>query len=222
MRTLILLFIALALASNVSATPQPNKTEALETIWDILNVLFDGGKIAVGYATGNPAMVTSGMTDLALDAAAMCIPGVPAGWSKFGAFAVKQGAKQSTKTYTKSMSKSWMKHCLAEHGSATTVLRKGKFFFNNTDDLAKMVVKAKNRIAQGHANVQFNAPTGAFHYLVDMGETVGEYYYKKGKYKPTNVVSVIISVNCKDGNFGSFAPVVAKSINKEIRGFLNI
>jgi len=54
----------------------------IETPWDIVNVVYDLGKIAVGYATGNEAMVAEGTTDLVVDGLSMVAPGVPAGTSK--------------------------------------------------------------------------------------------------------------------------------------------
>ena len=54
----------------------------IETPWDIANVVYDLGKIAVGYATGNQAMVAEGTTDLVVDGLSMVAPGVPAGTSK--------------------------------------------------------------------------------------------------------------------------------------------
>jgi hypothetical protein len=34
--------------------------------WDALNVVYDAGKIGVGYATGNAAMMAGGNADLAM------------------------------------------------------------------------------------------------------------------------------------------------------------
>ncbi len=54
----------------------------VDTIWDIGNVIWDAGKIAVGYISDNKEMIKSGSTDIALDGAAMLIPYVPAGIAK--------------------------------------------------------------------------------------------------------------------------------------------
>jgi RHS repeat-associated protein len=54
----------------------------VDTIWDIGSVIYDVGKIGVGYATGNSVLVTEGTIDLAADAAAVFIPYVPAGATK--------------------------------------------------------------------------------------------------------------------------------------------
>ena len=54
----------------------------VETIWDALSVVYDVGKIGVGYATGNSSLVSDGLLDLAADAAALAIPYVPAGSTK--------------------------------------------------------------------------------------------------------------------------------------------
>lgn len=53
-----------------------------ETIWDAACVIYDGGKIVYGYCTDDEELVEEGWTDLALDAGAMLIPGVPAGLQK--------------------------------------------------------------------------------------------------------------------------------------------
>ncbi len=60
----------------------PDGRWPIETIWDVANVIYDVGKIAYGAATGNPALVTSGTTDLAADVVATLIPYVPAGATK--------------------------------------------------------------------------------------------------------------------------------------------
>lgn len=55
-----------------------------ETGWDLFNVVYDIGKISVGYITGNTAMVTEGAIDLAADSIALATPFVPAGSTKLG------------------------------------------------------------------------------------------------------------------------------------------
>ncbi|MEC8325043.1 MAG: Ig-like domain-containing protein [Pseudomonadota bacterium] len=55
-----------------------------ETGWDIVNVVYDIGKIGYGYSTGNAAMVADGFTDLAADAVAVATPFLPAGSTKLG------------------------------------------------------------------------------------------------------------------------------------------
>ena len=75
----------------------------IDTIWDVGNVIFDVGKIAYGAATGNDDMVSEGLTDLAVDAAAAAIPFVPAGSSKLaraGAEKVADARQASKKTDT--------------------------------------------------------------------------------------------------------------------------
>jgi len=54
----------------------------LDTMWDIGNILWDGGKIAYGYLTENSMLIEEGQADLILDAAATLIPFVPAGTTK--------------------------------------------------------------------------------------------------------------------------------------------
>ena len=58
-------------------------------------MLWDVGKIATGAITGNSAMVAEGATDLALDAAAAIIPGVPAGASKVARASAKAARKEA-------------------------------------------------------------------------------------------------------------------------------
>ena len=54
----------------------------IDTIWDVGNVLWDIGVIVRGFATGDQDMIKDGATDLAIDALAAVIPGLPAGASK--------------------------------------------------------------------------------------------------------------------------------------------
>ncbi|MCG7491913.1 hypothetical protein MHN79_20805, partial [Vibrio sp. Of14-4] len=54
----------------------------VDTVWDGLNIVYDLGKVGVGYATNNPVMVNQGAADLACDTAAILIPYVPAGSTK--------------------------------------------------------------------------------------------------------------------------------------------
>ena len=84
----------------------------IDTIWDVGNVIFDVGKISYGAITGDNNMVSEGLTDLAVDAAATMIPFVPAGASKVtraGAEKVadvRQASKKSDTTPTTQKSKS--------------------------------------------------------------------------------------------------------------------
>ena len=54
-----------------------------ETIWDIGNVVYDIGAAVVDHVQGDHASAQRHWEDLALDAAATLLPGVPAGTSKF-------------------------------------------------------------------------------------------------------------------------------------------
>ncbi len=54
----------------------------LDTIWDAGNVVWDVGKIVVGYVAGDIPMAISGGKDLIVDGGAMLIPYVPAGLNK--------------------------------------------------------------------------------------------------------------------------------------------
>lgn len=69
----------------------------LDTLWDAGNVVYDLGKITVGWTTGNQAWVVSGGKDLLLDAGAMALPYVPAGMQKIGREVVEQGVKLADK-----------------------------------------------------------------------------------------------------------------------------
>ena len=54
----------------------------IDTVWDVLNVAYDLGKVGVGYATGNDQLVEEGWIDAGIDAGSALIPFVPAGSSK--------------------------------------------------------------------------------------------------------------------------------------------
>ena len=54
----------------------------VDTIWDVASVIWDVGKLSVGLVTNNPALVGEATIDLAADAVAAIIPGVPAGATK--------------------------------------------------------------------------------------------------------------------------------------------
>ena len=54
----------------------------IDTIWDVGNMIWDVGTIAVGAVTGDSNMVEEGAEDLAFDTIAAIIPGLPAGTSK--------------------------------------------------------------------------------------------------------------------------------------------
>ena len=84
----------------------------IETVWDVANVIYDAGKVGYGLFSGNDNMVSEGLTDMALDAAAVMIPFVPAGASKIGR-GIGEGAekiadvrKASKKTDTPNVQKS--------------------------------------------------------------------------------------------------------------------
>lgn len=79
-----------------------------ETVWDVGNVIYDAGKVVYGAVTGNDAMVSEGLTDMALDAAAAAIPFVPAGASKFtraGVDKIADVRQASKKTDTSNVQK---------------------------------------------------------------------------------------------------------------------
>ena len=51
----------------------------IESVWDIASIVYDVGKITIGVMVNNPQLVADGTVDLAMDTAALLIPGVPAG-----------------------------------------------------------------------------------------------------------------------------------------------
>lgn len=60
----------------------PDGRIPVDTVWDAGNIIYDVGKIGVGYFTGNQVLITDGGTDLAADGAAFFIPYFPAGITK--------------------------------------------------------------------------------------------------------------------------------------------
>ena len=72
----------------------------VETIWDVASILYDGGKIGVGWWTDDVELMHEGMIDIAVDGASTLIPGVPAGSSKAARAArtVANGGKFASET----------------------------------------------------------------------------------------------------------------------------
>ncbi len=68
-----------------------------ETPWDVANVVYDVGEIAVGVGvgvwTGDYSIAKNGVIDLGVDAASTLIPGVPAGSSKAIRITARYGDK---------------------------------------------------------------------------------------------------------------------------------
>jgi len=60
----------------------PDGKVPLDTLWDFGNVVYDIGKISVGWAIGDQRMVIEGGKDLLADGAALLVPYVPAGVTK--------------------------------------------------------------------------------------------------------------------------------------------
>ncbi len=79
-------------------------------------MVWDVGKIVAGVVTGNAELRNEGATDLALDAIAAAIPGLPAGGSKV-ARAAKRAAKRSAKQAKKDVARRAKKveECLSLH-----------------------------------------------------------------------------------------------------------
>lgn len=71
----------------------PDGNIPVDTVWDGLNIVYDLGKAGVGYVVGNPAMVTEGLADAAVDTAAMAVPYLPAGASKIARMTAKGAEK---------------------------------------------------------------------------------------------------------------------------------
>ena len=65
----------------------PDGRMPIDTFWDAGNVIYDIGKIGVGYMSGNQTFITDGAVDLASDGAALFVPYVPAGSTKFAKMA---------------------------------------------------------------------------------------------------------------------------------------
>ena len=53
-----------------------------ETVWDVVNLLWDAGSAIYNHATGDHEAAKANWTDAGLDLAATLIPGVPAGTTK--------------------------------------------------------------------------------------------------------------------------------------------
>ncbi len=68
--------------NNPNAYVDPDGRFPVDTFWDAASIVYDIGKITVGYATNNQKLIVDGTVDLAADATALLIPYVPAGSSK--------------------------------------------------------------------------------------------------------------------------------------------
>jgi RHS repeat-associated protein len=67
----------------------PDGQVPVETFWDIGNVIYDVGKISVGWTIGNQALVVEGTGDLIVDGVSVLVPYVPAGSTKVARLGVK-------------------------------------------------------------------------------------------------------------------------------------
>ncbi|TXL12852.1 hypothetical protein BMR05_14010, partial [Methylococcaceae bacterium HT4] len=80
--------------------------ECVETLWDVLNVIYDLGKISNGYISGNQYAVSAGYTDLGADLFALAIPGLPAGITKLrGINGFTKSVKPSLSDHKKALKK---------------------------------------------------------------------------------------------------------------------
>ena len=68
-----------------------------DTIFDAVSVVYDLGKIGVGYSTGNSALVSEGVIDLTGDIGALLTPYVPAGGTKVARALAKADSKVPNK-----------------------------------------------------------------------------------------------------------------------------
>ncbi len=96
--------------------------EIFETIWDIGNVIYDVGAAAYNHITGNHDKAIGNWVDAGVDAAAMIIPGVPAGASKLfstGTKAIKNIEKSSGIKNTAELASDIGKHTLNTSLDAT-------------------------------------------------------------------------------------------------------
>ena len=69
-------------ADNPMKYIDPTGEFPIETIWDIVKVLYDVGAAVVNYIKGDHQAAKANLVDLGLDAGAMLIPYVPVGTSK--------------------------------------------------------------------------------------------------------------------------------------------
>ena len=105
----------------------PDGNIPVDTIWDALSIIYDAGKIGVGYATNNPKLITEGSIDLAADTVALFIPYVPAGATKIarlGGKAVSE-AIQNRKTLRTILNT--VEGFEAHHLIPVNILKKNKF-----------------------------------------------------------------------------------------------
>jgi len=90
----------------------PDGNIPIDTVWDAASIIWDVGKITVGYATDNPKLIAEGGIDLAADTVALAIPYVPAGATKvarMGDKAVDTATK--AKTYQTSQKSYQKRRC---------------------------------------------------------------------------------------------------------------
>ena len=78
----------------------PDGNIPLDTILDAGFVLYDIGKIGVGYFTGNAALMQEGTIDFVSDSLSLVTPYVPAGGSRM-ARAMADGASDVTNSAPK-------------------------------------------------------------------------------------------------------------------------
>jgi len=71
----------------------PDGNIPVDTVWDIASIVYDEGKISVGYATNNPTFIAEVMQDLVAGIATLYIPYAPAGSSKLARFGAESVEK---------------------------------------------------------------------------------------------------------------------------------
>jgi RHS repeat-associated protein len=125
---------------------------AAETPWDAAHVVYDFGKILVGYVIGDDDLVNEGAVDLACDLTAMAIPVVPAGASKLGRIAAKnadRGAASRRPPTDRSLSRDRGNGAADSQGVADRTSREGANI-GKQSDATKGVRRTDNGIRDRH------------------------------------------------------------------------
>lgn len=216
--------------TNAHTYAEQEEEEIFDTAWDILNILYDAGKISIGYVTGNPVMVNQGWVDLGVDGLALVIPGLPAGSSKIASAGMKEATRQGTKHGAKvsmQATAETIDHIVKRHGSESAEYA-SKFFVNSKEEIVALMYKAKDRIKNGFGILNYNTITKQHYYVVDMGESIGKMARRQGRNgaphvysnTPTNYVLIAIDPNPKGGKgFGSFYPCKGNKFSNLRNGF---